>query len=103
VSVVFASASGSPSSASTAMDLGERDAAAFADEAIDPTNRRLVERGIVALEHQQQHLQRVRERDGAGRLACCSAEPGQVLLGEGAVKACPDDRVRGRMSEHMCP
>jgi hypothetical protein len=75
------------------MYLGERDAAALAGEAVDPANGRSLERRIVGLQHQQQHLHGVGQADGTRELACRRADGGEVVGGERAVEARPDDWV----------
>jgi hypothetical protein len=86
------------------VDFGQCDAAGFAGKAIDPADGRGVERRVIALEHQQQHLQRIRERDGAGKLACGSTEGSEIMLDKGTVQAGADDRARRRhRDERMFP
>jgi hypothetical protein len=76
--------------------LAEGDAAAFAGEASDPADGRRLERRVIGLQHQEQDLYGVGQRDDAGKLArrrpyCC-----EITAGHGTVQAGADDWVRGR-------
>jgi hypothetical protein len=85
------------------MDFRQRDAAALAGEAVDPADRRGIEHRIVGLEHEQKHLQSVRERDSGRELACRSAEGRGVVLASARPRRAGMIEYGGATVERMFP
>jgi hypothetical protein len=70
----------------------------------EPTaDRGSLERRVVHLQREQQHLHRVRERDHAGQVARRRAHARDITRHERAIQTSADDGKRRRHVEHTFP